>query len=79
MKVVVNIVNKHTHTPTDRDVYIGRGSPVGNLYTHLTGRTSAKYQVKTREEAVEKFENGNCDITVLSALHPQFFECTEED
>ena len=32
--------------------YIGRGSPLGNEYSHLSHST-AKYKVKTREEAVQ--------------------------
>lgn len=36
--LIINVVNKKTHTPTDRDVYIGRGgrglkcSPLANPY-----------------------------------------------
>lgn len=36
------------------DVYIGRGSPFGNPYTHVDSRL-AKYRVKTREEAIAKY------------------------
>lgn len=38
------------------DVYVGRGSPYGNPFTHLTSGTLAKYRVATREEAVAKYE-----------------------
>lgn len=27
---MINVVNKYKHQPTDNDVYIGRGSPLGN-------------------------------------------------
>jgi hypothetical protein len=38
------------------DVYIGRGSPFGNPYTHLSlQNTKAQVQVKSREEAIEKY------------------------
>jgi hypothetical protein len=38
------------------DVYIGRGSPFGNPYTHLSlQNTQAQVQVKSREEAIEKY------------------------
>ena len=30
--MAIVVVNKHTHTPTELDVYIGRGSPLGNPY-----------------------------------------------
>jgi hypothetical protein len=45
------VVNKRTHKPTDRDVYIGRPTPLGNPYTHQLG-TTAEIHVGTREEAV---------------------------
>jgi hypothetical protein len=51
----INVVNKHQHKPTVNDFYIGRGSPVGNQYSHLDN-TKALYKVNTREEAVEKYE-----------------------
>ena len=39
------------------DVYIGRGSPYGNPFTHLSLlRTTAQYKVGTREESIEAFE-----------------------
>lgn len=37
------------------DIYIGRPSDWGNPYSH-EGNTLAKYKVKTRQEAVEKYE-----------------------
>jgi len=36
------------------DVYIGRPSKWGNLYSHQDG-TLAKFKVATREEAIEKY------------------------
>ena len=51
----IKVVNKHSHTPTANDFYIGRGSPVGNQYSHLDN-TKALYKVNSREEAVEKYE-----------------------
>ena len=38
------------------DIYIGRPSIWGNPYSHETGNTLAEFRVKTREEAVEKYE-----------------------
>ena len=37
------------------DVYIGRGSKWGNPYSHKEG-TKADYIVKSRKEAIEKYE-----------------------
>lgn len=30
--MAIQVVNKHTHTPTPYDIYIGRGSALGNPY-----------------------------------------------
>lgn len=44
---------------TDKyDVYIGRPSIWGNPFTHIADRnTLAKFVVRTREEAISKYEN----------------------
>ena len=34
--------------------YIGRGSPLGNPYSHLAS-SAAQFQVRTRDEAVDKY------------------------
>jgi hypothetical protein len=55
---MIRIVNKHMHeaTPDCIDVYIGRGSPLGNQWTHLPGRMHlAKYRSASRQEAIEKY------------------------
>lgn len=51
MKVVnINLGERYT-------VYIGRGSILGNDWTHLPlSRTKAKYQVATRAESIACFE-----------------------
>lgn len=46
---VVNVKNE------SYDIYIGRGSKWGNPYSHKK-ETSAKFIVKTREEAIKKYE-----------------------
>lgn len=51
---MTNVVNKHTHTPTDRDVYIGRGSRWGNSWSHREG-TKASFQVATVGEAIASY------------------------
>lgn len=53
---MIQVVNKYKHKSTPNDVYIGRGSPLGNPYTHLEGATKAEHKVATREEAIEKYE-----------------------
>lgn len=53
----INIVNKSTHAPTDRDIYVGRGSAFGNPFTsRKLEDTKAEFQANSREEAVEKYE-----------------------
>lgn len=37
------------------DVYIGRPSPWGNPFSHLT-TSAARFRVATREEAIRKYE-----------------------
>jgi hypothetical protein len=56
MSAQINVVNKYRHVPTTNDFYIGRGSPVGNMYSHLDN-TKALFKVDTREQAVEKYES----------------------
>ena len=52
----INVVSKHFHIPTIYDVYIGRGSPLGNPYSHMIG-TKAEFIVATREIAIEKYKD----------------------
>lgn len=52
--IEIKVLN--THHLKDKLVgeYIGRGSPLGNPYSHQEG-TTALYKVATREEAIEKY------------------------
>ena len=52
---MIEVVNKHWHIPSENDVYCGRGSPVGNPYSHLPSTVSGVIKVGSREEAVAKF------------------------
>jgi hypothetical protein len=52
---MISVVNKYKHTPTKFDCYIGRGSPLGNPYSHLPSG-KAQFRVESREEAIEKYE-----------------------
>jgi hypothetical protein len=45
------VVNKYKEP---YDIYIGRGSPWGNPFSHKEG-TKAQFKVDTREESIEKF------------------------
>ena len=52
----VAVVNRHTYSgPRDNSyIYIGRGTPLGNQWSHTPG-TAAAHKVETREEAVSRF------------------------
>jgi hypothetical protein len=45
----IRIINKHTYQ--GRYIYCGRGSALGNRYSHLPN-TQAEFKVGTREEAI---------------------------
>ena len=55
---MINVVNtyKHISQPGEIDYYIGRGSVLGNPFTHLKTSTQATTIVATREEAIAKYE-----------------------
>jgi len=50
------VVNKNVHAPTSTDIYVGRGSVLGNPYTSkdLTA-SKAIYQVSNKEEAIRSY------------------------
>lgn len=51
------VVNKYKVNMDDPDiVYIGRGSPWGNPFSHISEGTKATYRVESREKAVEAFK-----------------------
>lgn len=54
----ITVVNKYkTDIPKndERYVYIGRGSALGNPFTHLDNQGKAEYKVESREIAVESY------------------------
>lgn len=52
---MITVVNKHWHKPTNNDIFIGRGSPLGNPYSHLRSSKENIINVATREEAIKKY------------------------
>lgn len=52
---MIYIVNKHWHKPTNNDIFIGRGSPLGNPHSHLRSSKENVIHVATREEAIKKY------------------------
>lgn len=68
------VLNKYkaTEAELENSVYVGRPSIFGNPFTHLKGKTAAKYKVSTREEAIESYrewvENGEGHY-IIEHLH----------
>lgn len=53
---MITVVNKHTHIPAPNDIFVGRGSVLGNPYTSIQGReTKAQFICKSREESIGNF------------------------
>lgn len=51
----LRVVNKYKHTASQDDFYIGRGSVLGNKYSHLDSKYKDTIKVNTRDEAVDLF------------------------
>lgn len=54
----INILNKHrdNYFGSITNIYIGRGSILGNPFTHLNkSETLAEFQVETREDALKNY------------------------
>lgn len=53
----ITLVNKHKCKPETfaSAIYIGRGSPLGNPYSHMKN-TLASFKADTREEAIGAYE-----------------------
>lgn len=49
----ITVVNKYKHSPTEHDYYIGRGSPLGNKFTHLASVYPDVQRVATRDLACD--------------------------
>lgn len=55
---MILVTNKYKtqNTNIPNAVYIGRGSGLGNPYTHKSG-TKAQYQCDTRKQAIDNYQN----------------------
>lgn len=54
--MTIHVVAKHAHAPTADDVYVGRGSPLGNPFSHKKG-TKAAFVVETRDTAIQHYRD----------------------
>lgn len=53
---MIKVVNKSKHTPTVYDIYIGRGSVLGNPYSSKElNKTKASFQSVSRDEAINDY------------------------
>lgn len=57
------VLNRRYNEPTDETVYIGRGSPYGNMFSHLEN-TKATHSVSSREEALKAYEDFFLDLPI---------------
>lgn len=56
--ITVYNINTEDHSNCPNNYYIGRGSILGNPYTHIKDRdTKALYVVPTRDEAIERYSH----------------------
>ncbi|UYZ60119.1 DUF4326 domain-containing protein [Hymenobacter latericus] len=51
---MITVVSRHWHKPKEgeTDYYVGRGTPLGNPFSHLEG-AKAQFRVGSRDEAVD--------------------------
>jgi len=51
---MINVVNSYKHKPTKNDIYVGRGSALGNPFS-CKRNSMAQYICDTREESIENY------------------------
>ena len=55
---MIYIYNRRAETHNKNDFYIGRGSILGNPYSHIKDRkTKAIYEAKDRDDAIDKYSH----------------------
>ena len=80
---MITVVNKYTHTPTDNDIYIGRGSPLGNPFK--IGEQSIAHfpKVLTREDVIAEYQPyilnqiNNSNPSVCNELDRIAYKCLD--
>ena len=55
---MIKVVNKYQHEVTEKDIYIGRGSPLGNPFVGSKDveKTKGEVQCESRDEAILQFD-----------------------
>ncbi len=57
---MIRVKNKRKSKPEKNDIYIGRGSVLGNPFTHLEiDKTKAEFHCSSREESIFSYEKYN--------------------
>jgi len=55
---MITVVNKYKHIPTKNDIYIGRGSVLGNPFTSIKDRTTkAEFICDSSEDSICSFDS----------------------
>lgn len=55
---MIYVYNRRIETHTKNDFYIGRGSVLGNPYSHIKDKkTKAIYEAKDRDDAIDKYDH----------------------
>lgn len=55
---MIHVYNRKIETHHTNNFYIGRGSVLGNPYTHITDKkTKAIYQANDRDDAIDKYSH----------------------
>lgn len=85
---MIRVVNKSKHSPTNTDdVYIGRGSVLGNPYTGSKelSQTKALYQCESREQAIEEYRHyldkkiEEKDVEICNLLNKLYLKALKGD
>ena len=68
------VYNKYHRDAPSGAIYVGRGSPYGNPYSHLDN-TMAEHKVYSRAEAIEAFEKNVLPTIDVTALKGKALVC----
>jgi hypothetical protein len=59
---VITVVNIKHHAPTDNDIYIGRGSPLGNPFPISSSAMREEVIASFEKHLSQKISDGDADI-----------------
>jgi hypothetical protein len=83
---MIKVKNKHKSKPEPNDIYIGRGSVLGNPFTHFDlEKTKAEFHCETREESISSYEKyllekiEKKDSAICNELNKIYFLAIKQD